>query len=207
MAATSETLVREFFELHGLLVCQQRKYTPRGRPADEDIDFYISNPNPRPAQGALPPILSSRDLPLIARALVVVRGWHSETFRVSVLARAPEIFRFLEPKRLKLAVDFFGDGTPIRKLLVVPSLPRLPEARDETVAWLQSRGIDAVIPFPEILTDLINKVEVNRNYQKSDLLEIIRIFKNYDLFREPQLELFKAKRRRATGGPARQPEC
>ena len=41
-----------------------------------------------------------------------------------------------------------------------------------------------------MLADLINHIEVNRNYQKSDLLQIIRILKNYDLFAPPQLELF-----------------
>ena len=42
-----------------------------------------------------------------------------------------------------------------------------------------------------MLSDLIDHIEVNRNYQKSDLLQIIRILKNYDLFAAPQLELFK----------------
>ena len=47
-----------------------------------------------------------------------------------------------------------------------------------------------------MLTDLIDQIEVNRNYQKSDLLQVIRILKNYDFFKEPQLELFKPRRRR-----------
>jgi hypothetical protein len=41
---------------------------------------------------------------------------------------------------------------------------------------------------------LIDQIEVNRNYQKSDLLQIIRILKNYDFLKEPQLELFKPRR-------------
>ena len=47
-----------------------------------------------------------------------------------------------------------------------------------------------------MLTDLVAHTEANRNYQKSDLLQIIRILKNYDFFREPQMELFKSKRRK-----------
>ena len=39
--------------------------------------------------------------------------------------------------------------------------------------------------------------EINRNYQKADLLQIIRILKNYDFFKENQLELFKGKRKAA----------
>ena len=60
-----------------------------------------------------------------------------------------------------------------------------------------AKGVDAVIPFRTMLADLIEQIEVNRNYQKSDLLQVIRILKNYDFFRGPQLELFKSGRRRA----------
>ena len=42
----------------------------------------------------------------------------------------------------------------------------------------------------------VEKTEINRNYQKSDLHQIIRILKNYGFLREPQMELFKVKRRR-----------
>jgi hypothetical protein len=46
-----------------------------------------------------------------------------------------------------------------------------------------------------MLADLVAKIEVNRNYQKSDLLQVIRILKIYDFCKEPQLELFKPGRR------------
>ena len=48
-------------------------------------------------------------------------------------------------------------------------------------------------PFRTMLRDLIEHTEVNRNYQKSDLLQVLRILKNYQFFREPQLELFKGR--------------
>jgi hypothetical protein len=32
-------------------------------------------------------------------------------------------------------------------------------------------------------------VEVNRSYRKSDTLEVLRILKNYELLRDPQLDL------------------
>jgi hypothetical protein len=51
-----------------------------------------------------------------------------------------------------------------------------------------------------MLATLVTQIEVNRNYQKSDLLQIIRILKNYDFFKEPQLELFKAKPKRKSAG-------
>jgi len=51
-----------------------------------------------------------------------------------------------------------------------------------------------------MLADLISETQVNRNYQKSDLLQIIRILKNYEFLRDPQLELFKTKLKRKSAG-------
>ena len=197
MSAVSETIVREFFELHEFLVRQHRKFTGQGRREEEDdIDFFVLNPHPQPHQGSLPFVLGTEDLPMLHRAVVVVRGWHTETFSTAVLEAAPAMFRFVQPKVFQQAARAFGqDGTPL-KILVVPSLPQGAAAREESIALLRAKGIDAVIPFRTILADLVGATEVNRNYQKSDLLQIIRILKNYDFFREPQMELFKARRRK-----------
>ena len=197
MSAVSETIVREYFELHEFLVRQHRKYINQThREDDDDIDFFVLNPHPQAAASTLPFVLSSPDLGFIERAIVVVKGWHTETFSSSVLTRAPEIFRFVEPRVFQQAVRVFGkDGTPL-KILVVPALPQVPEAREESIALLRSKGIDAVIPFRTMLTDLVSETEINRNYQKSDLLQLIRILKNYDFFKEPQLELFRSKRKK-----------
>lgn len=130
------------------------------------------------------------------RALVVVKGWHTETFSPGLLANAPEIFRFVEPAAFEQAAKSFGGNGPLTKLLVVPALPSGEEARAQSIELLRARGIDAVMPFRTVLADLITATEVNRNYQKSDLLQIIRILKNYDFLREPQLELFKPGRKK-----------
>lgn len=195
MSAVSETIVREFFELREFLVRQHRKYIGQTRRVnDDDIDFFVLNPHPHSHQGALPFVLGSTDLPFVERAIVVVKGWHTETFSSSVLTHAPEIFRFVQPKVFQQAARAFGtEGTPL-KILVVPALPQAPAARDESIALLRSKGIDAVIPFRTMLADLVSETEVNRNYQKSDLLQIIRILKNYDFFKDPQMELFKSRR-------------
>jgi hypothetical protein len=197
MSAVSETIVREYFELHAFLVRQHRKYIGQTRhEEDDDIDFFVVNPHPQPPGQPLPFVLTSADLPAIERAIVVVKGWHTETFSSARLNNSPEIFRFVEPKVFQQAVRAFGkDGAPL-KILVVPALPQAAQARDESVALLRSKGIDAVLPFRTMLTDLISETETNRNYQKSDLLQIIRILKTYDFFKEPQLELFKTRKRR-----------
>jgi hypothetical protein len=86
-------------------------------------------------------------------------------------------------------------------------LPQAAEAREESIALLRSKGIDAVIPFRTMLADLINATQVNRNYQKSDLLQTIRILKNYEFMREPQLELFKTKPKKKAAPKAQKAEA
>ncbi len=199
MPAVSESIVREYFELHGFLVRQHRKYVGQTRlQDDDDIDFFVLNPHPQAAPAARPFVFGSPDLAAIERAIVVVKGWHTETFSSTRLEHAPAIFRFVEPKVFQQAARAFGkEGTPL-KVLIVPTLPQDAQARDESIALLRSKGVDAVIPFRTMLTDLVKETDANRNYQKSDLLQIIRILKNYDFFKEPQMELFRPKRKTPT---------
>ena len=196
MSAISEIIVREYFELHGFFVRQQRKYVAPSRREDEEADFFVWNPREQQSDARLPFVLSDGDLKFISRAMVVVKGWHTETFSPAVLANAPEIFRFVEPVAFKRATQMFGDDRPLLRILVVPALPHSAEAREQSIGLLRDKGIDAVIPFHTMLAELIAKIETNRNYQKSDLLQTLRILKNYDFFKDPQLELFKPKRSR-----------
>lgn len=196
MSFVSETIVREYFELHEFLVRQQRKYVAPARGEDDDIDFFVLNPHPQPRPTQPPFVLASADLAFIERAVVVVKGWHTETFSSARLASTPEIFRFVEPKVFQQAARAFGQDSAPVKILVVPALPQPDEAREQSIGLLRSKGVDAVIPFQVMLAELVQHTEANRNYQKSDLLQTIRILKNYDFLKEPQLELFKAKRKR-----------
>src|SRR5215469_13255350 len=148
MAAISETIVREYFELHEFLVRQYRKHVaPAGR-EDDDLDFLVINPRPHPRSGELPFALSSAQLPFVERAIVVIKAWHSEIFTPALLTNAPELLRFVEKKSFQNAVDAFTGGEGVLKILVVPVLPREAQAREQSITILRSKGIDAVISFP-----------------------------------------------------------
>lgn len=196
MASVSENIVREYFELQGFLVRQHRKYIAPSRREEDDIDFFVLNPHPEPLTAERPFVLSSSDLRSVERAVVVVRGWHTEIFSPARLALAPEILRFVEPGVFRRAIKAFGAEAMPLKVLVVPALPQNQSARQETISFLKNKGVDAVLPFRTMLADLVEQVEPNRNYQKSDILQILRILKNYEFFREQQLELFRPGRRR-----------
>ena len=77
----------------------------------------------------------------------------------------------------------------------MPSITTNKEQRLKTLELLYNAGIDAVLQFRTILWDLVNYVQVNRNYSKSDVLQVIRILKAYDFFKEPQMMLFGRRHR------------
>ena len=70
MSAVSETIVREYFELHGFFVRQQRKYAAPSRREDEEIDFFVVHPQPAATAAPRPFVLHSADLAGVARAVV-----------------------------------------------------------------------------------------------------------------------------------------
>lgn len=199
MSAISETIVREYFELHGFFIHQERKAVSPIRREDEEIDFVVWNPQAQPAPAHLPFVLQSRHMKHIARAVVVVRGWHTEAFTAAFLNAVPEMLRFLRPEILQRLERAYPGPTPLLKLLVAPELPVQETARQQSIEFLKSKGLDGVLLFRNVLADLVDSVEANRNYQKSDLLQVIRILKKYGFLRGPQLELFNARRSRSGG--------
>src|SRR5947209_7771234 len=139
MAAVSETIVREYFELNGFLVRQFRKFVaPAGR-EDDDIDFLVLNPHPQPQATERPFLLGSSDLPSIERAVVILKAWHSDVFTPALLANKPDFFRFLDKKTFKVAVTGFARNSALQKILAVPSLPEQAQAREQSIAILRSK--------------------------------------------------------------------
>ena len=203
MSAIDEGIVREYFEQNGFLVRQVRKYQVQSRKkhSDEEIDLLVYNPAWK--RGARKPdfFLFSSELPYVQRAVVAVKPWHTGVFSAATLKGSPEILRFLEEEVLKEMHRLFpapDDETDMEeptKILVLPGLPTQEPYRSQSVEMLKERGVDGIISFRAMLLDLIDKVEVNRNYRKSDTLQVIRILKNYELLRDGQLDLLTGERR------------
>lgn len=196
MSAIDEGIVREYFEQNGFLVRQTRKYQVQARrkAADEEIDLLVFNPA---WQRERKPdfFLFGSELPYVHKAVVAVKGWHTGVFTPTMLRSSPEIFSFLQQNVLKEAARFFpktaeaDDADPPLKILVLPSLPTAEPFRSQSVELLKQHGVDAIISFRAMLMDLLEKIEINQNYSKSDTLQVMRILKNYDLVKDPQLDL------------------
>jgi hypothetical protein len=204
MSAIDEGIVREYFEQNGFLVRQVRKYQVQSRKkqSDEEIDLLVYNPAWSRAARKPDFFLFSNELPFLHRAVVAIKPWHSGVFSAATLKGSPEILRFLEEQVLREVTKLFPPSDDLAdgadepaKILVLPGLPTQEPYRSQSVALLKERGVDGIISFRAMLLDLIDKVEVNRNYRKSDTLQVIRILKNYDLFRDAQLDLLPSDRR------------
>jgi hypothetical protein len=196
MSAIDEGIVREYFEQNGFLVRQARKYqvAARRKLAEEEIDLVVYNPAWE--RGARKPdfFLFSNELPFVQKAVVAVKGWHTGVFTPQMLKSSPEIFGFLKQSVLKEAARFFPadsaeGGEAVTKILVLPSLPTAEPFRSQSVELLKAKGVDAIISFRAMLLDLLDKIETNQNYTKSDTLQVMRILKNYDLLKDTQMDL------------------
>lgn len=200
MAGFDEQIVREYFELHGFLVRQWRKYQtpPRKKLPEEEIDLLVYNPGYTKAEREPEFMLFPSELRYIQRAVIAVKGWHTaHHFTPRLIQSSSEILKFLEQNVLKAAEDYFKNaeeefqGGSLHRILVLPGLPTAEPHRSESIRLLRERGVDGIISFRSMLADILAKVEVNRNYTKSDLLQIMRILKVYDLVKDSQMELFK----------------
>ena len=203
VAAIDEGIVREYFEQNGFFVRQVRKHAVQARrkTSGEEIDIVVYNPLWTRDRRRPDFFLFATELPYLHRAIVAVKPWHTDVFTPGMLRSSPEIFKFLEDAVQKQAARFFpnedgevgGDAEEFSKILVLPALPTQEPFRSQSVELLKARGVDGILSFRAILLDLIEKVEVNRSYRKSDTLEVLRILKNYDLLRDPQLDLLPAR--------------
>ncbi|HON07064.1 MAG TPA: hypothetical protein PLW02_03070 [Verrucomicrobiota bacterium] len=193
MSAISEIIVREYFEIHNFLVRQQRKHIPRTEKEDEEVDFIVYNPEPTGTIEKLPVILDSEKLKAVSCAIVSVKGWHTDIVSPSIVKKiTSDLEQFVKKDCQKYCANL--SATPL-KIVVLPSITTNREQRLKTLELLYNAGVDAVLQFRTILWDLVNYVQVNRNYSKSDVLQVIRILKAYDFFKEPQMMLFGRRRR------------
>lgn len=196
MSGVNETIAREFFEELGFLVQQPRKYMVAARPkrADEEVDLLVLNP--QVTEQRLPDhlIWSASDLGGVARGIVRVLGWHTDRFSPAVLETSPEIYRFAAEESVRRVAGQLGPG-PLAKILCLPGLSHSDELKQRTLVLLKEKGIDGLLSFPVMLRELAGRIEVSKSYEKSDLLQILRILKSYDLLKGPQMELFRGRKR------------
>lgn len=203
MTGFDENIVREYFELNGFLTAQLRKYSVRSRKklAEQVVDLLVYNPA-APLEGPEPNFqLFSSDMAAIRQAVVGVHGWQHTRVTPAMLKSSARMLDFIKKDVLgqvealfnledaERPPDLLENGGAYRKILVLPGMPTADPQRSECIALLQASRVDGVIAFSTILENLLRKVEVNHSYRKSELLQLLRVLKVYDMAKEPQLQL------------------
>ena len=156
MAAIDEEIVREYFEQNGFFVRQGRKYQVQARrkTGGEEIDLLVFNPAWR--RGLRQPgfLLFSSELPFLHRAIVSVRGWHTDVFTPAMLKNSPEIFRFVEDGVLKEASRLFPEEAEADALFEAGRFQHAVDLDDATLAEMARNGQ----ALAEMATDLEERI-------------------------------------------------
>jgi hypothetical protein len=197
MSKVSTYIVKEYFEQLGYFVREPCKYVVTGRKKlmNEDIELIVNKPAISKENFPDTMAWSTQDLNGVPRAVVRIYGWHSERFYPSILEQDPNIGRFISSESLRAVNSLFGNKK-VAKILCISQLPAAKHLKQQSLNIIKSKGIDGVLVFPVMLLELINLIDANLNYERSDLLQLLRILKNYNLVKDSQLNLFPTKRRR-----------
>lgn len=198
MGAPEERIVREYFELNGFFTRQLQPQSPSTRSGRGEGFDRIAVYNPRWVPGAPLPrkLLFTSELEKIGRAVVAIQLWQQLPRQALGTARASaEVLKFLSGEVLRRADDLFPDleessDSGCLKILVVPVLPTHDPSRSEAIKLLDAHGIDCLLSFRTLLQDVISHLDSLQPYRSSSLLRILRMLKNYDMLKSPQLELF-----------------
>lgn len=197
MSSVNDQIVREFFELQGFLVRQIRKHVSPMPDEVEESDFWIWHPGRATGISGGKTSSSEPEIRSVASAFVFVKPWHTETFTTGVIENDQDL-----TKRLSSTLEATDSETQSwlqhhpQNILVVSNLPKSKAAREKSMALIKEKGFDVVLTFDRILSRLLEQGERNRNYQRSDLLQTLRLLKNYGLVRPMQLELFESSKPR-----------
>ena len=185
MPDINETIVRHFFELNGFLVRTNVKYklTKVKGSGDSDIDLVVYNLDPDKHHPPHDFVLNKKSLPGIERAIVEVKGWHNDAFTRGTISSFPEVFNFVRPEAIEAASEFFR-GTDFRRILVLSKLSLVEESRNAAMEILKAGGIEHVIEFATIIHCVAKRVETNKNYPDSEIMQTMRLVKIYGMGRE-----------------------
>ena len=180
MADVNEEIAKLYFENNGFLIRTNVKYYVKTKGSvggDSDIDIIAFNLNPDRMNPPDDFVLKTPALAGIEYAAVEVKGWHTLNFSPSVIQGSPRILNFVRAEADQKVKEVIRTAQ-YKRILVISSLPTKPDVRAKSIRLLSEGGVDHVIEFKEVIDDMIQSVESNKNYS-SEALQMIRLFKVY----------------------------
>lgn len=198
MQRVEEAIVSEYFEQNGFLVRPLRKARAQSKKGgDEGLDLYVRNMVFR--EGSRDPnfLLFSSELRYLESAIICVRGWFGDKAALASMTNGNEILKYLEAnvfKKVGRWFDYdpgvtFGTKVLPKKILVAPVFPSHEPHRSQCIESLKEKRVDGILSFKSMALDLIDRVDTKQVYEKSDLLQTLRLLKTYDLVKDSQMNL------------------
>ena len=132
------------FERHEFLVRQGANTSPRPS-AEDDIDFVL-NRSPPKREGDQPFVLASEDLKHIERAIVVVKGWHTETFSLGATGEHAGDFPLCRNESFQRAAKSVRRKWFAAENSSSPPCPTRQKSATRALPCSRAKGVDAVIP-------------------------------------------------------------
>jgi len=80
-----------------------------------------------------------------------------------------------------------GETSFPKRILVAPAFPAQEAYRARIESALREKGVDGILSFKSMLLDIIDRVDTRHVYHNSDLLQIVRTFKTFDLIKDSQM--------------------
>lgn len=202
MSDATVQIVREFFEFNGFHVMTHWQHdAARFRGTEHGIQLYVEN-TARAVDRPLDLVLRPGDIAGISRALVEVRGWHTERFYASVFDSNPVLSEVAGDAARARARQVFG-AADVKSILVISEFPASSEPRQRALEAAREHGLDHVIEFPTILQEILDKLNAHVSYAPSQTLQTIRLLKRYDFLRVQQLEFPFSAEAPSGAAPAR----
>ena len=193
-------LVETYFESNGFLVRQTGNLeVVSGRKKHEKL-VTLGIFNPAVSHNASMSFrLYTSDLSKIRSGLVTLLGWGNSDFANGMLKNDSSLVKFFkkEVKDSRLNTGFNSSSElaqsgmgPLKRLLIVPALPRNETKAGDVFSMLKEIGVDGVLTLRSLLENLLKQTEPANLYPGKPFFQILKLLKVYELAKEPQLEMF-----------------
>jgi len=209
MSSIEEQMAREYFERNGfflkhlypepekpLEVASTKKNKASRRYPLYLIQRQTGRTKNEPLAGRFQ--LFASDLGGLALAVMVVFRWSSQGLTLPIFLNGSRYRSWIRNEVVPnftltltgLDKEAYPVGVP-HKIILLPGLPVSEPYRQECIDLLKTAGVDALFSFQTFLESLVAQVSTGTGQATSDLSEIIRLLKVYELVRSPQMDLFE----------------
>ena len=209
MSSIEEQVAREYFERNGFFLkhlhiepemAARVASTKKNKTARHYPAYLVQRQTGRsqnePLAGRFQ--LFSSDLGGLALAVMVVVGWSSQGLTLPIFLNGGryrswirnEVVPSFNLSIVGLDKEAHPPGVP-HKIILLPGLPVTEPYRQECIDLLKAAGADALFSFQTFLESLVSQVPTGSGQATSDLSEIVRLLKVYELVRPPQMDLFE----------------